>query len=141
MNLYLDTSALVKLYVEEEGRAAVLSAAADAEVVATSMIAYVEARSAFARRRREGGLAAAEHRRCVRDLDRDWPRYLRLEVSERLVLAAGRLAERYRLRAFDSIHLVSAVTMRDQLGDALFACWDSTLNAAARRAGLSLFVP
>lgn len=138
MNLYLDASALVKLYVEERGRTVVVKAVNEAEIVATSMVAYVEARAAFARRRREGVLAPADYRRSVRDLDGDWSRYLRFEVAEALVRAAGRLAERYRLRAYDAVHLASALVMRDQLGEVNFACWDSGLNAAARRAGLTL---
>ena len=60
MKLYLDTSALVKLYVEEEGSATVREAIARAETVATTVIAYVEACAAFARRRREGRLSRGD---------------------------------------------------------------------------------
>jgi len=56
VNLYLDTSALVKLYIAEEGSLLVRTALADARFVATSVVAYVEARAAFARRRRERAL-------------------------------------------------------------------------------------
>jgi antitoxin (DNA-binding transcriptional repressor) of toxin-antitoxin stability system len=55
VTLYLDTSALVKLYVDEEGALAVRHAVDQAELVATSAIAYAEARAAFARRHWEGG--------------------------------------------------------------------------------------
>lgn len=55
--LYLDTAALVKLYAEEEARDTVLQARDDADLVLSATIAYVEARSAFAQKRR---LAAAE---------------------------------------------------------------------------------
>jgi predicted nucleic acid-binding protein len=138
VNLYLDASALVKLYVEEAGRAAVLAAISKAEIVGTAIIAYVEARAAFARRRREGALARPGYLRCVRDLDQDWPRYLRFELNEPLVFTAARMTDRYRLRAYDAVHLASAVSMRDRLGDVIFACWDKDLNAAARRMGLVL---
>lgn len=141
MTLYLDASALVKLYVEEAGRAVVLAALREAEVVGTAMIAYVEARAAFARRRREGSLARSGYLRCLRDLDRDWPRYLRFELNEALVFTAARMSERYRLRAYDAVHLASALVMRNQLVDVTFACWDKDLNAAARRAGLGIVTP
>ena len=49
MILYLDTSALVKLYVREHGSAAVRALVERADVVATSVVAYAEARAAFAR--------------------------------------------------------------------------------------------
>lgn len=138
MNLYLDTSALVKLYVEEQGRPAVTAALSNADIVATATIAYVEARAAFVRRRQEGVLAAVDYRKCVRDLDRDWPRYLRFEVNESLIFTAARMAERYKLRAYDAVHVSAALAMQNQIGDAVFACWDRNLNSAARRAGLNL---
>ncbi len=48
MILYLDTSALVKLYVSEEGSEIVRGAVESAGRVATSRIAYAEARAALA---------------------------------------------------------------------------------------------
>jgi predicted nucleic acid-binding protein len=107
--------------------------------VATSSIAYVEARAALARRRRAGDLTPGEHRRLVGELDSDWERYIRLEVTSELIRVAAALADRYPLRAYDAIHLASAVTARRRLGDDLvFACWDDALSAAASREGLDL---
>jgi predicted nucleic acid-binding protein len=57
--LYLDTSALVKLYVEEAGTGEVATRVDEATIVATCRVAYAQARAAFARHRREGGLAAS----------------------------------------------------------------------------------
>lgn len=137
MRLYLDTSALVKLYVDEEGSAAVRGHVARAELVATSPLAYVEARAAFTRRRREGRFPSPEYRRVVRGLDADWDRYLLVEVRMSVVREAARLAEAHRLRAYDALHLASARVVRDRLGEAVaFASWDADLGAAARREGL-----
>lgn len=61
MILYLDTSALVKLYAEERGREEVQSAVREARVVAISEIGYVEARSALARKERERFFSKGEH--------------------------------------------------------------------------------
>ena len=47
--LYLDTSALVKLYVRERGSARVRAQVGKADAIATSVVAYAEARAAFAR--------------------------------------------------------------------------------------------
>ena len=54
MMLYLDTSALVQLYVDEKKSKTVKQAVHQADAVATSLLAYTEARAAFARSRREG---------------------------------------------------------------------------------------
>ena len=53
MILYLDTSALVKAYVEEEHSSEVLTSMKSASASASHRIAYVEARAAFARLQRE----------------------------------------------------------------------------------------
>lgn len=138
MILYLDTSAVVKLYVEEEGSDKVKAAWEQARVVATSRIGYVEARAAFARAKREARLHAQEHRQTVEDLDRDWDSYFILEVTEGLVRRAGALAEDHALRAYDALHLASALTLRDRVQRAVtFLCFDEQLEAAARGEGLT----
>jgi len=58
MMLYLDTSALVKLYVDEPMSRDLAIAVDEAEAIATSLLAYAEARAAFARARREARLSA-----------------------------------------------------------------------------------
>jgi predicted nucleic acid-binding protein len=70
---YLDTSSLVKLYVEEKGSALIRQLVERSELVATSVVAYAEARAAFARQRREGGLTSAGYDRTKNDFERDWP--------------------------------------------------------------------
>ena len=66
MILYFDSSSLVKLYVEEAGSDSVRRLAAGASRIAVSIVAYPEARSAFARRRRERGLTPAGFRGAER---------------------------------------------------------------------------
>ena len=139
MNLYLDTSALVKLYVDEDGSPVVRRTLQRAVVAATSALAYVEARAALARRRREGGLAASEYRRAVRSFDDDWVHYQRVSVTDQLIREAAETAESFKLRAYDAVHLVSALTIAARLeAQVVFACWDAGLLEAARRAGLQL---
>lgn len=133
MILYLDTSALVKLYVEEDGTPAVAAWVAEAHVVATARIAYAEARAAFARHHREGALTPALLRRIVARLDEDWGRYTVLEVTDVLVRNAGRFAEAYALRGFDAVHLAAAVELRQPRTKVSFGCFDDRLNRAARR--------
>jgi predicted nucleic acid-binding protein len=135
--VYLDTSALVKLYVVEVGSEDVIDAVSGARLVATSAIAYVEAIAAFARRRRERALKPSEYRLVRRALDRDWERFVRLAVSEALIHSAAAVAERYRLRAYDSLHLASAMLLQENLHEPVsFLCWDTRLASAAARAGL-----
>jgi predicted nucleic acid-binding protein len=101
--LYLDTSSLIKLYVEEHGSAEVEDLISEASLVCTSVVAYPEARSAIARLCREGSLTEEEHLLIKRNLNEDWPHYLVLEATPGICEAAGDLAEKHALRGFDSL--------------------------------------
>lgn len=114
--LYLDTSALVKLYVKEEGREEVRRAVGRAGAVAISEVGYVEARSAFARREREGSFSTEGHDREVRRLRRDFGgAYLTRPVTGEVVARAGELARVHALRAYDAVHLATALILREEL--------------------------
>jgi uncharacterized protein len=131
--LYLETSSLVKLYVEEPGSADVRGLVDRAELVTASVVAYPEARAALARRRRERSLTLADHRRAKRALDADWPRVLALDVSNPLAKSAGDLAERHRLRGFDALHLASFLQIAQEFsGERVhFSSADTALQRAA----------
>lgn len=141
MTIYLDTSSLVKLYVNEPGRESVLDLVGGASSVFTSEVAYPEARAAFARRRRDASLTASEFKISRRAFEAEWPLFIALAVTSAICREAGDLAERYQLRGFDSIHLASfAVMLRGLQGrdDATFSSFDERLNAAARRLARAL---
>jgi predicted nucleic acid-binding protein len=140
VNLYLDTSSLIKLYLAEKGSPEVLAAIDEASVVSTSPVAYTEARAALARLRREGQLSPSIFAAAKRELDDDWPGYLTVEVTDALCHDAGDLAEKYGLRGFDSIHLASFAELAAKGGveRARFSSFDDRLNSAARRLLASL---
>lgn len=132
MILYLDASALVKLYVGEPGTEAVEGAVAEAEIVATSWLSYPEARSAFARLSREGHISGEDLRLVVSSLDKDLVAYDLLETDEGAWRAAGRLAETLRLRALDAVHLAEASGLAETKEDVRILTFDARLLAAAR---------
>jgi len=132
MIVYLDTSSLVKLYVEEEGSDEVRQLLSDAEAVATCAVAYAEARAAFARLSRERHVTPAAHRRIKAALDADWPRYVVVHVTDAVCLRAGELAERRALRGFDAVHLASYLALVESADvDLAFSSFDRSLARAA----------
>jgi predicted nucleic acid-binding protein len=131
--LYLDTSALVKVYVIEPGSSEVQGRIDQAEAVATALVTYAEARAAFARHQREGGLTRAGLRRTVRQLDRDWITYNVVGLSDPLVHSAGELAERHALRGYDAVQLAAVLQLQHAGGLVEFCAFDTRLNRAARR--------
>jgi predicted nucleic acid-binding protein len=136
--LYLDTSALIKLYVEEAGADRVEGAVERAELVATSVVAYAEARAALARRHRENDFTASEYQGIVSELDASWQGYERLGVTEGLAREAGELAEEHALRGFDAVHLASALRLAQRFPSSSFLAFDERLTAAAERTWLSV---
>jgi predicted nucleic acid-binding protein len=140
VTVYLDTSSLVKLYVAESDSDNVRAHVDRATVVATSTIAYAEARAALARRRREQALKPAAFAAAKRQLDADWPSYLAVQLTEALCRDAGQLAERYALRGYDGVHLASFLEVARQASPAEteFSSFDERLNGAARRAARAL---
>jgi predicted nucleic acid-binding protein len=128
--------------VAEEGASRVREAVTTADVIASSALAFVEARAALARRRGRRELPPNDYRRIVHDFREDWRRYFKVRVSESMLITAGDLAEAYRLRAYDAIHLASALALEERFGERpTFACWDRALNEAAMREGLPLLRP
>jgi predicted nucleic acid-binding protein len=79
--LYLDTSALFKLYVDEAGSDAVHAAVAAAEAVTVCRIAWADAMSALARREREVPADQDALEQARQALRTDWPRFLVARVG------------------------------------------------------------
>lgn len=137
MIVYLDTSSLVKLYVEEDESSKVDALVRSSEVTATSIVAYAEARAAFARRFREKAFTPVEHDRIKTFFDKDWSSYLTLSITGDMIRLAGDLAEKHALRGFDSIHLASALELRRELSTSIiFSCFDDNLQKASEREDL-----
>lgn len=138
MIAYFDTSALIKLYVSEAHRPAVLELRDASEVLATSIVSHVEVHSAFARRMREDRSSAESLLLDRQAFSDDWAQWLLLPVDQPLVTLAGRYAETFALRAYDSLHLAAAQTLRQRSGlEVAFACFDRRLNDAADLLGLA----
>ena len=111
MILFADTSALVKLYVQEAFSDVMRVLAREARMIAVSRIAWAEAMSALARRVRERPADAASIEAVRTRLRADWPAYAVIEVTQPLVELAGDYADTFALRAYDSVQLASARTL------------------------------
>jgi len=138
--LYLDTSALVKLYIEEIHSDEVRRWADEAEIIATCRVAYPEAVSALNRRKRAGDMTKNIFGIAMKALRRDWDRLAIVDFRE---IDAGRLAAKHGLRGFDAIHLSAAVVLASVPAgpDVWFSSFDSALNRAAAGERIPVFLP
>lgn len=134
--LYLDTSALLKAFIAEEGTADVRSWMQAADVQASSALAALEVASALARLSREGAAKAAIAKARAA-FEAAWKDFAQVDVDEVLGHAA-RLVSQHPLRSLDAIHLASALRIQESGHPVEFACFDDRLSAAARLEGLKV---
>jgi uncharacterized protein len=138
--LYLDSSSLIKIYLEEAESDLVQEWVGAAEAIATSRVAYPEALSAFTRRQSEGSLDLDTLELLRESLDSDWAEFVLLPLRER---RAGALAMKQVLRGFDAVHLAAISELREILGEdtVLFSSFDGRLVRAALAEGISVLLP
>lgn len=138
--LYLDTSAWLKLYVEEDGSEAVHAAVEQAEQTCTHLIAYAELRAALAKAQRMNRLTAEQKTVLLPVIEQDWETLNVILPTEMLIKRAGNLADQFGLRGYDSIHLAAAEAISLQImpQPLVFACFDKHLNESAKLLGMTI---
>lgn len=117
MKYYLDTSALLKKYVHETGSIWLQGLLAAPRTLATTThLVMAEIISALNRRVREGSVTATDYARLA-DRFRDDCRgtYQLIAVNNAILHSAGDMLERHPLRAYDAIHLATALTVNRRL--------------------------
>ena len=143
--LYLDTSALVKVYVNEPGSQLMRRMVLPAEFneIAISAITPVEFHSAIRRRQRGRDFDAGEADRIVGLFDAQLRlSFLLAPVADREFALAIRLIARHYLRAYDAVQLAACLTLADSATESpVFVCSDSRLLQAAQAEGLATLDP
>jgi predicted nucleic acid-binding protein len=130
---YLDASALVKLVLAERGTDVVEDLWVHTADVYVSLLGYTELRDAVAAAIRGDRVRASDAPALRARVEAIWGQVIGIDVDDRVVRAAGDLAERHRLRAADAIHLASAIRVRES--DTAFVAFDARLREAAAAEG------
>jgi predicted nucleic acid-binding protein len=139
--LYLDTSALLKLYVDEQDSQSVRELYSQAGFVCTHLIAYVELLFGVAKARSLGGLSAEQQAQLLGEINTSWRQLEVVEIDEILTRRAGHLALRHVLRGFDAVHLAAAErVMAETPGTAKFGFvgFDARMRSTARSLGMDV---
>jgi predicted nucleic acid-binding protein len=134
--VYFDSSALVKLVVQEEGSdlAAELWDGCDAALA--SRLAYPEVRAALAAACRNHDLSEDDLDTAEQAWEQYWAAVRPVELTAAVERHAGHLARSHALRGADAVHLASALAIGDP--DLIIAVWDRRLHAGAATAGLHI---
>jgi predicted nucleic acid-binding protein len=135
---YFDTSALIKRYVDEEGRRDVLQLLRQHQCV-TSQLLSVELRSALRRRVADGSLDARRVPEILKRFAADREFWALVEVTSEVLQAAERLVAAHPLRTLDAIHVASAELFADRLAspELTFVSADARQTAVAAAIGMA----
>jgi uncharacterized protein len=139
--LFLDTSALVKLYIAEPGSERMREAAGRGEPVVVSVLAFAEIHATFARRRREELLTDTELEQLLLGFASDWEELKQVPVGAVVLNRVPGLCKHHPLRGADAVHLASALLLHEEGLEVIFACSDRHLLEAASAEGLATFDP
>jgi uncharacterized protein len=132
--VYFDSSAFVKLLVEEAGSELAAELWDGSDAAAASRLAYPEVRAALAAAGRNHDLADDDLASAELAWDGYWAATRPVELTPAVEQHAGRLARSHALRGADAVHLASALAISDP--DLVLAVWDRRLHAGAQAAGL-----
>jgi predicted nucleic acid-binding protein len=143
---YLDTSALVKLYVREPGTEQLLRLASEitGNHLAILALAQVEIRSALRRRERAGEIAGMVVSQLLDRFQRHLESvFLKQIVTEAMLDVACDLVDRYSLFALDAIQLAGymALTASSGTNTPVFVSADQQLLRAAEAEYIPILDP
>jgi uncharacterized protein len=142
LSTFADSSALVKLYADEEGYDHVRGLAG----MAVAQLARVEVPAALWRKQRMGELSAEDARLLTADFEADYygtgsepGRFAVVAATGSLFDEAARLCASRGLRAYDAIQLSSAIAVR-RADESCTECaaFDRALRTAAAAEGFEL---
>jgi len=138
--IYLDTSALLKQYIQETGSEQVIKLLGAASSSGTNLLAYVEMASAIARAVRMKLIPADEAQATWKDFLVDWELLVRLDISGQITKRAAALAWEHGLRGYDAMHFASALAWQDAIDTPVtLATYDRDLWSAAQKAGMAVW--
>jgi len=140
MILYLDTSALVKRYVQESHSQEVVELIDRADAVGASVLAQVEMAATLAKAARQNWIERKEAETAWQDFLGHWPAYTRLPISALTLERASRMAWENGLRGYDAMHFAAALVWQETMeAPVVLATFDRELWLAASKSGVTVW--
>jgi predicted nucleic acid-binding protein len=142
MNIFIDSSALVKVFVKEPGTLVIQpfvteALANPAVILTTSAVTKAEMMAAFAALRRGRHLVQRKFEEAVAEFRERWQEFFVPEVTAALIDRSGEIGLNQKLKGADAFQLASALEVETDL----FISTDNDLNTAAEDHGLTVWNP
>ncbi len=142
MQIYFDTSALVKEFVNEEGSDTIkqfvkTAISEESSNFLTAAVTQAESEAAFAAMRRNRELTQPKYEEVLQRFEKRWRVFSIVEVSSLLIDISGSIARNHKIKGCDAFQVASAL-----VGQAnLVVSTDRDLNQAAKNEGLQVWNP
>jgi uncharacterized protein len=136
--VYFDSSALLKLFIDEPDSQVALDIWNATERAVSSQISYLEVRAGLARAMLQNPpkLSRTGYDDAKTQFDHLWSQVVAIDVTRQIIVEASDVAEKYGLRAYDALQFTTVLTIADD--GAALATTDQDLEGAAGAAGIPL---
>jgi len=139
MNLFFDTSALIKRYIAENGSPQVDTLLSKAKIVYVSSITLIECTSTIRRLLAEKAITLSEYKHLKHDLLSDFNYFTLIPLTGSLVRTATDVIDKYQVKTLDAIQLASAIMVKKDI-QSLVAC-DKKLIQTSKRLKITVIDP
>ncbi len=111
MNYFLDTSALIKRYIQEKETEAVRKIFVESTEICVSFITELETTSSFRRLLAEGKITLEQFESLLHESEEDFSDFKIIPFSVEIEKMAKELIKRHQLKTLDSIQLATYLTL------------------------------
>lgn len=139
MNLFFDTSALIKKYIQEEGSDRVEVLMNEADCIFVSAITDIEVYSTFKRLLMENAIDASDLKILINEFSIDDQFYTHIGFDDAVSAQAKSVIGRYQLKTLDSIQLGTALVLKNEID--YFVVCDEKLIKSGKKEGLKIINP
>jgi len=130
--VYLDSSALVKRYINEKGSDRIVEIGREANEIVMSVLCVPEVLSAGNRLKREAKIKLEHYMTIKNELSEDIREATLIDITNEIIQTAIHCLEQNVLRTLDALHIATAIVYKCDL----FVTSDSRQEEAALLMGL-----
>jgi len=134
MKVFIDSSALVKRYIEEPGSGRVAELVDKAKEVAVCIVCIPEVLSACNRLVREKRINSEQYEWIKNEFLLDMGEFVVIDITNEVIIRSIHCLEKGALRSLDALHIASAIEYKC----GLFVTGDQRQHAIAASMGLKL---
>jgi len=139
MKIYYDSSALLKIYIDEQYSEFIRHYILKHQDNYISTLTYIEIHSVFSRLFNNSQITEEELVFLKNSFNNDYGIFYQVPIDDHILKRAAELTYITNLRTLDSIHLASLESMKYSSGeDILFACFDNKLLEGAITLGFNI---